>query len=764
MKTRVLAVREVPAVPTVSTMANMTTLTRLTIALASCAFLPAATLLAQERGPAGTVTLSRTDYDRLLDLASRQPRPPDAAPLPAALTRAEIRARVDAGAVRATMTVNGEVFQTGSVKVPLISNATLLDARSTDRPLPLVAEGNAHVAVVTGPASFSATLEWGTSITASPGRGSFVLPVPPAGSVTATFDVPGEQSDLRVTPGLVLRRTSAGGRTTVEATLDPGSSTQVWWSSRDTGPAATPRDARLLSDVKTLVTIGDADLRLLSLVDVTVVQGEPTEFEVRIPAGYELAGVTGSSLDRSEQQGQRLILVVSAPSRRRHQFLINLERPTAGGSFKLETGFPTVPAAQRETGEVAVEGLGTLEISALDPPGLRRMDVREVDQALTSVARQSLLSAYRYQRSATGVPALALDVTRFPDAAVLAAIAERAVATTLVTSEGRALTEVSLWLRNRAQPFMKVSLPPGASMLSVEVAGSPAKPAEGADGMRVPLLRPGFRPDGPYSVSFVYLHAGAAFAKKGEMQMTLPRMDVPVSVVEWELFLPEHYRADRFSGTAIAADLVGEGLAALAAAATPVDAIAMGGVVSGQIVGRVLDAQGGVVPGATIVADVSGQRRTVVTGADGQYVISNLPPGPLSVTSQLPGFKTAQRSLVYDQRPRQIDFQMVIGGVEETVTVQAEAPLVDMRNTEISQTYTAMSGFANNNRTRDEVSRRALEQRAQEPSVNVQSLQRRAAGVLPVRIDVPRAGTSHRFLKPLVVDEETVVQFRYKRR
>ena len=360
--TRVLEIQSVPQVP------SMTPLPMLAVVLAAYVLLPAATLLAQERGPAGTVTLSRTDYDRLLDLASRQPRPPDSAPLPAALTRADILARVDAGAVHATMTVNGEVFQTGSVKVPLISNATLLDARSTDRPLPLVAEGNAHVAVVTGPASFSATLEWGTSITASPGRGSFILPVPPAGSVTATFDVPGEQSDLRVTPGLVLRRTSAAGRTTVEATLDPGSSTQVLWSSRDTGPAAPPRDARLLSDVKTLITIGDADLRLLSLVDITVVQGEPAEFEVRIPAGYELAGVTGSSLDRSEQQGQRLVLVVSAPSRRRHQFLINLERPSGGGSFKLETGFPTVPAAQRETGEIAVEGLGTLEISAVDPP------------------------------------------------------------------------------------------------------------------------------------------------------------------------------------------------------------------------------------------------------------------------------------------------------------------------------------------------------------------------------------------------------------
>ncbi len=262
-------------------------------------------------------------------------------------------------------------------------------------------------------------------------------------------------------------------------------------------------------------------------------------------------------------------------------------------------------------------------------------------------------------------------------------------------------------------------------------------------------------------MSFVYLHAGPAFAKKGEMQMTLPRMDVPVSVVEWELFLPGQYRADRFAGTAIAAYLVESGLAVPAPSALPVEGFSMGGVVPGQIVGRVLDAQGGVVPGATIVAEVSGQRRTAVTGADGQYIISNLPSGPLSVTSQLSGFKTAQRSLVYDQRPRQIDFQMALGGVEETITVQAEAPVIDMRSAETSQTFSTAGGLPNNNRTRDEVSRRQLEQRAQEPSLNVQSLQRRAAGVLPVRIDVPRAGTSHRFLKPLVVDEETVVQFRY---
>jgi hypothetical protein len=640
----------------------MTRAFRTSIAIVATTMLLAAPGRAQERGSAGTVTLSRPDYDRLLDLTARPPRPPDAAPVAAALTSADIHARVAGGTVRATIDVKGEVFRSGSVKVPLIANATLLAATSADRPLPLIAEGNVHVALVTGPGAFSATLEWGSAIVTSPGRGSFVLPVPPAGTATATFDVPGEQSDLRVAPGLVLGRTSANGRTIVEATLDPGSATQVWWTSRDSGPAAAARDVRVLADVKTLVTIGAADVRLLSLVDLTVVQGEPSQFEVALPAGYELAGVTGVSLDRSEVSGTRLTLGVSGAPRRRQQFLLDLTASHAGGSFTFETGLPTVPAAQRETGEIAIEGIGTLELSAKEIPGLRRMDVREVDPSLLSVARQSLLSAYRYQRSASGVPLLTMEVTRFPDAAVLAAIADRAEATTLVTTEGRALTEVSLWLRNRAQPFLRVELPKGSSMLSVDVAGAPAKPAEGSDGMRVPLLRAGFRPDGPYKVSFVYLHSGPAFAKKGEMQLTLPRMDVPVTVLEWELFVPDRYRADRFAGTAMAAHLV-EG-------------------------------------------------------------------GPVVVE----------------------------------VTVAAESSAIDTRTSGVAETVT-VDQMSSNSRREDEMRQRGADRQiAQEPSLNVQSLQRRAAGVLPVRIDVPRAGSSHRFIKPLVVDEQTVVTFKYRQR
>ena len=42
---------------------------------------------------------------------------------------------------------------------------------------------------------------------------------------------------------------------------------------------------------------------------------------------------------------------------------------------------------------------------------------------------------------------------------------------------------------------------------------------------------------------------------------------------------------------------------------------------------------------------------------------------------------------------------------------------------------------------------------------NVLDLQKRVVGVLPIAINIPRAGNSYRFVRPLVVDEETRLTF-----
>jgi hypothetical protein len=315
-----------------------------------------------------------------------------------------------------------------------------------------------------------------------------------------------------------------------------------------------------------------------------------------------------------------------------------------------------------------------------------------------------------------------------------------------------------------------VELPAGASILSAAVAGEPVKPADGKDGTRVPLLRSGFRPDGLYVVSFVYLHPGTPFLKKGERLMTLPRMDVPVNIVEWELFVPDRYRADRFEGNAIAADVAiesagagggavgygsGPGSGRRAAELVATDAF-FARAVAGQILGRVMDSSGRAIPGVSVTATVSGTSQSAITDSNGSYVLSGVPSGRVIVTGQLEGFGSSRSSFEFDQRPRQADLVMQVGTITETVTVTAAAPIIDVKSS-----TTGVVIREDESRPRSASNQAA---QAQAPSANVQNLQRLAAGVLPVRIDVPRAGTSHRFVKPLVIDEETSVSFRYRRR
>src|SRR5688500_19497139 len=116
--------------------------------------------------------------------------------------------------------------------------------------------------------------------------------------------------------------------------------------------------------------------------------------------------------------------------------------------------------------------------------------------------------------------------------------------------------------------------------------------------------------------------------------------------------------------------------------------------------------------------------------------------GTVTVTIELTGVHSAHRTFPFDQQPRQLDFRMQVSGLTETVNVEAEAPRV--------------SRSARND---TDPSADAAVQQA--PSQNIINMQKRVAGVLPVRIDVPRSGSLYSFFRPLVFEEETLVSFRY---
>src|SRR5690606_38327591 len=81
----------------------------------------------------------------------------------------------------------------------------------------------------------------------------------------------------------------------------------------------------------------------------------------------------------------------------------------------------------------------------------------------------------------------------------------------------------------------------------------------------------------------------------------------------------------------------------------------------------------------------TGMYRETVSGTDGTFIASALIPGTYEVTAELQGFKKfTRRDLRLEVgRTATIDVVMAVGGLEETVNVTAESPLVDVTSKEI---------------------------------------------------------------------------------
>ena len=105
-----------------------------------------------------------------------------------------------------------------------------------------------------------------------------------------------------------------------------------------------------------------------------------------------------------------------------------------------------------------------------------------------------------------------------------------------------------------------------------------------------------------------------------------------------------------------------------------------------SVTGTIRDTSGAVLPGVTVEASSSAlieKVRTAVTDGTGQYRITDLPPGTYRISFALQGFATAQRDGIElsGSFTATVSVEMRVGGVEETITITGEAPIVDVQST-----------------------------------------------------------------------------------
>jgi Carboxypeptidase regulatory-like domain/TonB-dependent Receptor Plug Domain len=152
--------------------------------------------------------------------------------------------------------------------------------------------------------------------------------------------------------------------------------------------------------------------------------------------------------------------------------------------------------------------------------------------------------------------------------------------------------------------------------------------------------------------------------------------------------------------------LVGTGLV-LAFSSLTSPAVAQ--ITTGTVTGNVKDAQGGVIPGATVVliSETRGTRSApAVTNENGDYVFPNVTADTYTVEVTLESFKTVRRAGIAVSGGDRVGIPPLTlepGAIAETVTVVAESPLVQTQSGERSYAVSAKQienlPFARNNFT-----------------------------------------------------------------
>ena len=131
--------------------------------------------------------------------------------------------------------------------------------------------------------------------------------------------------------------------------------------------------------------------------------------------------------------------------------------------------------------------------------------------------------------------------------------------------------------------------------------------------------------------------------------------------------------------------------ASLVAAATALFApLAYGQAVAvAEIRGQVLDTSGSAVPNATVRAVQTDTQftRTATSDTEGSYVLANLPIGPYKLEVTANGFKTGVQSGIVLQVGNniQVNLSLQVGSITENVEVQAQAGMVETKDTSVSQ-------------------------------------------------------------------------------
>ena len=513
----------------------------------------AAVCLAQVPGPSGVtsangwVVLPINEYQALRQAAFPAEAEPVQPPVEATLTRIDYDLKVEGDLASGEARLTIDVIKDGWVRLRMPEGLMVRDAQLDGQPVTLVTRSpetgpGGNELLLSRPGRSVLTLKIVAPVTTVAGTDILRLPVSNAAMSQAAVELARQGVDVQLTGALLMdhsetatsSRWVANGRGTEPMTF-------AW--RRRVDDQRVNQALRLRANLTQLVGLGEDATQVNAEVQIEVLQGLAPDVRLQLPEHFTVNQVAGATVADWDATARELTVTFIEPVAQTARFTVSgeLRLPRAG---KLDVPLMRLPAAERETGGVAVEVLGAGEIKDREANGMDEAEAGELGQLISSRQSPSLI-AFRMQ-PADGKSArnLSLNVARYTPQSVLTANVEEAEYSALVTSDGKMLVQSRFAVRNNQRNFLKLNLPTGAVLWSASVAGRPIRPGRAPDGsLLLPLEK---TRSGDEAAAFVvevsYLDRTPAWTDRGRTRVSLVAVDLPISKSRLLLHHPPLFR------------------------------------------------------------------------------------------------------------------------------------------------------------------------------------------------------------------------------
>ena len=501
---------------------------------------------------AGWVVIPVEEYRVLRAKAFPVEHDPEPPPMDATLTRVDYELHVagDLAAGRASLTV--DVLKDGWVRVPVPAGLLVREARLDGKPVALVpgAKGGTHLSALLSHAGrFELLLDIDVPLGSSAGEQSISLPSTESGVTRAAVVVARQGIDLKISGGLLSGESETSAETRWLAYARGNEALTFTWRKK-TEDHHVELPLRLRGSLTQLTSLGEDSTSVYAEANFEVVQGAAREVRIQLPEKVTINQVSGAMVADWEIKNGELAVTFLEPVEHSARFVIN-------GETRLpRDGIIDIPLlrllnTERDTGGVAVEILGAGEIKDQKAQGLEDADATDLGEMVAN--RQSpALVAFRARSGEAGATrSLSVNVARYDQQAVLLANIEEARYQVLMSADGKELVEARYAVRNNQRNFVKVTLPSGATVWSVSLAGRPVRPGQSPDGsLLLPLEKSRGGDEAPaFAIEILYLTKAAAWNDKGHEKVSLPALDLPISRTGLLLYYPPLFRVSAEPGT-----------------------------------------------------------------------------------------------------------------------------------------------------------------------------------------------------------------------